>query len=88
MRRISGTPVNLVVNDMENMNGVNLLCAAAVVVIVLLFCYGSAGKVKKFTAIEAIRNGNNGERYKVKSIIRLHNRKKCRPFFILPAMMY
>ncbi len=44
---------------MENSNGVLLrvLCAAAVVCIIVLFCYLSTRKVKKFTPVDAVRSG-------------------------------
>ena len=41
---------NLITNDMQKNAVVNLLCVAAIVLIVLLFCFISTGKVKKFTA--------------------------------------
>lgn len=58
---------------------INFVCAAAVVVIVLLFCYLSTNKLKKLSAMQAIRNGSNGERYNAKAKIRLHERKHMRP---------
>lgn len=51
-----------------------LLTAAAVV----LFCYFCTRKIKKFSPIDAIRNGETGERYKRKGILRL-NRLKLAP---------
>lgn len=76
------TMINLVVSDVKNKTEINILCAIAIVLIVLLFCYGSTGKVKKFTAMEAIRNGGNGERYTVKHPLRLHQRRR------MPAAFY
>ncbi len=74
---------NLIVEDAKKNAGVNFICGLAIVGIVLLFCYFSTGKVKKFTAMEAIRNGNSGERYGVKNLIRLHKRKKMNTVFYL-----
>lgn len=51
---------------------INLVCAFSVVVIVLLFCYFCTGKIKRFSPIDAIRNGENGERYSRKGIIHLN----------------
>ncbi|MDO4333874.1 MAG: FtsX-like permease family protein [Eubacteriales bacterium] len=79
---LSQTITNLVVSDVENKAEINILCAIAIVLIVLLFCYSSTGKVKKFTAIEAIRNGGNGERYAVKNPFRLHSGRR------IPATFY
>lgn len=74
---------NLIADDMQKKAGVNLLCAVAIVMIVILFCYCSTGKVKRFTAMEAIRSGSNGERYAVKSLIKLHRRKRMNTSFYL-----
>lgn len=67
---------NLITNDTQKNAVVNLLCVAAIVLIVLFFCFISTGKVKKFTAIEAIRNGTSGERYRAANLISLHKRKR------------
>lgn len=81
---LSLTMTNLVITDVKSRVMINILCAAAIVMIVLLFCYGSTGKVNKFTAIEAIRSGGNGERYTAKNLLRLHKRKRM-PSFIYMA---
>lgn len=63
---------------MESSGGnlwINLLCGVLTVLLVVGFCYLSASKVNKFTAIQAIRNGSSGERFKHKSPIKLHKRK-------------
>lgn len=61
---------NIVIADE---NGVLISIAAAILVllIIVLFSYSCTSKVKKFTPIDAIRNGQTGERYKKKGIIRL-----------------
>lgn len=57
----------------ENQNSVflNLICSAAVVAVILLFCYGCTRKIVKFTPLDAIRSGETGERFSRKSSIRL-----------------
>ena len=45
---------------------VNILCAVLVIAVILLFCYGCTGRVKKLTPIDAIRNGQTGERFRKK----------------------
>jgi len=50
---------------------INALCAVIVIGIIMLFCYRCTGKVKRFTPVDAIRNGETGERYKKKGILRL-----------------
>ncbi len=69
---------------MENSNSVLLgvLCAAAVVCTIVLFCYICTRKVKKFTPVDAIRSGTTGERYKKKGIIRL-GKKPVQPVFFM-----
>lgn len=69
---------------MTNENGylTAALCALAVVVIIMLFCYGSTRKIKKFTPIDAIRNGSTGKRCQKKGIIRL-GKKPIRPVFFM-----
>ena len=69
---------------MESSNGVLLGfgCALAVVALILLFCWISTRKVKKFTPVDAIRSGATGERYKKKGIIRL-GKKRVNPLFFM-----
>ncbi len=50
---------------------INILCAVLVIAVILLFCYGCTGKVKKLTPIDAIRNGQTGERFRKKSLMGL-----------------
>ena len=58
---------------------IHLLCAALIVLMVLLFCYSCTGKIKKFTAVEAIRNGGNGERYHGGAKLKLNKRTGMLP---------
>lgn len=53
----------------------NILCAVLVIAVILLFCYGCTGKVKKLSPIDAIRNGQTGERFRKKSIMSLGKSK-------------
>lgn len=66
---------------MENANvnfGINVICSVGVAVIVLVICYICTNKLRKFSAIEAIRSGQNGERFRRKSIVSLHKCKRMR----------
>lgn len=54
---------------------VNILCAVLVIVVILLFCYSCTGSVKKMTPIDAIRNGQTGERFRKKSLMSLGKSK-------------
>lgn len=49
----------------------NLICAVGTAALVVLFCYLCTRKVRKFSPIDAIRNGETGERYKSKSVVHL-----------------
>ena len=49
----------------------NVVGAAFVFVLILLFAYRFTGIVKKSSPIDAIRNGQTGERYKQKSVLKL-----------------
>lgn len=62
---------------MGNQNTVliNILCAILVVAVILLFSYRCTGKVKKMTPIDAIRNGQTGERFRKKSLMSLGKSK-------------
>lgn len=63
---------------------VNILCAVLVIAVILLFCYGCTGKVKKMTPIDAIRNGQTGERFRKKSVMSLGKSKlPATPFLAL-----
>ncbi len=55
----------------ENAYAVNILCSVAVVGIILLFSYGCTRKVTGFTPVDAIRNGQTGERFRKKSLMSL-----------------
>lgn len=63
---------------------VNIVCAVLVVAVILLFCYGCTGKVKKLTPIDAIRNGQTGERFRKKSLMSFgKSRLPMAPFLAL-----
>lgn len=66
----------------ENTLLTNVLCSAALILIILLFCYLCTSKVKKLTPIDTIRNGQTGERYKSKSIISLSKTRGKPSFFM------
>ena len=59
----------------ENSNLMGALSSAAVVVIILLFCYGCTRRIKKLSPIDAVRNGQTGERFKKKSFMHLGRSK-------------
>lgn len=62
---------------------INIVSSILVISIVLLFCYICTKKLNKFSAIDAIRNGSNGESFKGKSRLKLKNYKSIKvPMFI------
>ncbi len=61
---------------------INLACAAVVVLIIALFCRLSTRKVKHFTPVDAIRNGESGKRYKKKGLLRL-SKSRTKPVFFM-----
>ena len=59
-----------------------LLSTAAVVIIILLFCYGCTRRVNKLSPIDAVRNGQTGERFRRKSLLRLGRSKLPQTAFL------
>ena len=57
---VSGTMV--IGNDHPLLIGI--ICSAAVVALILLFCWSCTAKVKKLSPIDAVRNGQTGERFR------------------------
>ncbi len=80
---LSQTIVNIMVKNSKSNVLIHIVCAAAVVLVVSAFCYGSTNRLKKISVMEAIRNGSDGERYHAKSRISLHGRKRMKPYFYL-----
>ena len=54
---------------------INIFCTVLVIAVILLFCYECTDKVKKMTPIDAIRNGQTGERFRKKSLMSLGKSK-------------
>ena len=52
-----------------------ILSSAAVVIIILLFCYSCTRRVNKLSPIDAVRNGQTGERFRKRSLLRLGRSK-------------
>lgn len=73
---------NIVMGSSDKMIMINVICAVVVVFIVVGFCYICTNKLNRFSAIDAIRNGSTGERFKGKNILKLHKMRK------LPTVIY
>ncbi|MBR5371359.1 MAG: FtsX-like permease family protein [Oscillospiraceae bacterium] len=50
---------------------IGVLSCAAVVGMILLFCWGCTAKIKKLSPIDAVRSGQTGERFRKKSLLHL-----------------
>ncbi len=61
---------------------INILGAVLVVFVIVLFAYMCTGKVKKASPVDAIRSGQTGERYKSKSVLRIHKCPAGNAFFM------
>ena len=64
-----------VVLEGKNSVVLGLISAAAVVLIILLFCYTCTRRVRKLSPIDAVRSGQTGERFRKKSIMHLGRSK-------------
>lgn len=74
---------SVIIND-QNPVFVNIICSLLVVAVILLFCYGCTGKVRKMSPIDAMRSGQTGERFRKKSILSLGRSKlPATPFLAL-----
>lgn len=52
-----------------------ILSSVAVVIMILLFCYGCTRRVNKLSPIDAVRSGQTGERFQKRSLLRLGRSK-------------
>ncbi len=59
----------------------HLLVSVLIVGVIVAFGYWSTGKIRKFSPMDAIRSGNNGERFRKKGILQLKgSRRKATTF--------
>ena len=61
---------NIIISG-QNKTFLNVICAVGTAAVVAWFCYLCTHKIKKFSPIAAIRNGEMGERYQRKGLLRL-----------------
>ncbi len=76
-----GTSKNIIITNEANFL-VNFLSIAAIIGIVMLFGYLCTRKIKKFTPVSAIKNGENGERYRQRNIVKL-NKTRIAPVIFM-----
>lgn len=75
-RRLLDKVMENIVAD-ENTGGIWLQFWVSVLIVgvVVLFAYLGTGKIKEFSPMDAIRSGNNGERFRQKGILKLGGSK-------------
>lgn len=62
---------NAVMVDNDGSIFTNILCAIAVIAVIMLFAFICTRKTNKLSPVDAIRNGQTGERFKRKGFLRL-----------------
>ena len=60
-----------IIIDSSNNGFVNIACAVLTAAVILLFCLGCTGRVSRMSPIDAVRNGQTGERFRKKSVMSL-----------------
>ncbi len=68
--------VNMVVKQSERHFYIHIVSGVLIVAVVLWFCNMTSNQLKKYSVIDAIRNGSNGERYEAKSRMKLWKSRK------------
>ncbi len=61
---------------------IGLLSSAAIVIMILLFCYNCTRRVNKLSPIDAVRNGQTGERFRKRSLLHLGRSKLPQAAFL------
>lgn len=72
---LSGVSQNIMMKNDGNGVWLQLLVSVIIVGVVVAFGYFGTGKIKKLTPMDAIRSGNNGERFRKKGLLRLTGSK-------------
>ena len=79
LRQVSA---NVIISGNHNSIFISAGCCVLVVGIVMLFSYTCTMQINRFSAIDAIRNGSQGERYCRKGILGLKNSRLSVPLFL------
>lgn len=66
----------------DNQIFIGILTAIAVVAVILLFCYYCTRSIRSLSPIDAVRNGETGERYNSKSVLKLHKSRLSSNLFL------
>lgn len=67
---IASVSENMVLGN-NNSLIIGILCCIAVVIIILIFSWNCTKKIKKLSPIDAVRNGQTGERFRKRGILHL-----------------
>lgn len=70
-KMLMGISTGAIIIDSSSNEFVNIGCAILVAAVILLFCLGCTGRVSKMSPIDAVRNGQTGERFRKKSVMSL-----------------
>ena len=70
-KMLMGISTGAIIIDSSSNAFVNIGCAVLVAAVILLFCLGCTGRVSKMSPIDAVRNGQTGERFRKKSVMSL-----------------
>ena len=60
-----------IIIDSGNNGFINAACSVLVAAVILLFCLCCTGRVSKMSPVDAVRNGQTGERFRKKSVMSL-----------------
>ncbi|MDE6763982.1 MAG: ABC transporter permease [Oscillospiraceae bacterium] len=74
-KMLMGLSTGAIIIDSGSNAFVNIGCAILVAAVILLFCLGCTGRVSKMSPIDAVRNGQTGERFRKKSVMSLGKSK-------------
>lgn len=82
-KMIESVSQNMILGNSSGNLFINVLCALLVILVIMLFCYGCTRRLNKMSAIEAIRSGQDGERFSKRRGFRLHRHRRVSvPIFL------
>ena len=74
-KMLMGFSTESIIIDSGNNAFVNIICVILTAAVILLFCLGCTGRVSKMSPIDAVRNGQTGERFCKKTVMCLGRSK-------------
>jgi putative ABC transport system permease protein len=70
---------NIILKDSSSNLYIKVFCSIFIIFVVIVFCYLSTRKINRFSAIDAIRNGSTGVRFRKKNVLKLYGLGKMPP---------